>query len=71
MRLYPEKFRANGARRTTGMVDMGGTPGGSSNGRGWSDLIPSVREQAEKDIAAKRYTKEDFLSNCDAEHFRR
>jgi hypothetical protein len=70
-RLYPEKFRTNGQRQSRSMVDMGGTPGGATSGRSWSDLLPDVRRQAEADIAAKRYTKEDFLANCDAEHFRR
>ena len=70
MRLYPERFRSAGAPRHS-MAEMGGTTGPGTNGRSWADLKPDVRKQAEADIAAKRYTKADFLANCEAEHFRR
>jgi hypothetical protein len=73
MRLYPEKFRSNGSRPRTSMTEMGGTSGGGTNGKTWADLTPNYRQQAERDIAAKKYTKEVFLANCvgDPDAFRR
>lgn len=70
MRLYPERFRTATQPRHS-MGEMGGTPGPGTNGRSWADLKPDIRRTAEADIAAKRYTKAEFLANCDAEHFRR
>jgi hypothetical protein len=76
MRLYPEKFRSNGARPRTSMTEMGGNPGGGTNGKTWADLTPSYRAAAESDmkrLGKNSYTKEEFLANCagDPDAFRR
>jgi hypothetical protein len=60
MRLYPERFR-NGNTRRPPMFETVGTTTGTRPGRTWNDLDPKHRAQAEVDIAAKKYTREDFL----------
>jgi len=73
---FPSKFNGSVRRAAVGssMVDMGGTSGingGGSQGKTWNDLLPEIRKDAERAVSRGDYTREDFLSNCDAEHFRR
>lgn len=63
MRLYPERFR-NLNRTRPAMFETNGTSTASTNGKTWADLSPSYRAQAEVDIAAKKYTKDEFLAAC-------
>jgi hypothetical protein len=70
VRANPNKFSKGNGRAS--MTEMGGSPANSTNGRTWADLKPEYRAQSiENDIAAKRYTRAEYLANCDAECFRR
>jgi hypothetical protein len=62
MRLFPERFRTNNGRRPPMYETPGSTTIGNGNGRTWADLKPAYRGQAEADIQAKKYTKEEFLA---------
>jgi hypothetical protein len=61
-RLYPERFktRPNGSR--VAMADTGGTTGSPVHGRTWSDLKENYRRMADRDIADKKYTRDEYLA---------
>jgi hypothetical protein len=69
VRRYPDRFRRAPTRA------MGESAGESTRINGgknhsWANLKPDYRRQAERDIAAGRYSQKDYLAACDDEYFR-